>query len=161
MPTNKEITLAKYAGFCYGVKRAVDTVKKLKLENPDKEICILGELIHNSQVIEDLSSCGIDTIEDLPEQGEGICVVRTHGQSPETFEKIESQLWDLTRIIDRFYYLPIEFNLIDDGVRNMSEDLRQGVDKVIREQLFKFGRTIELTGTLQDRLGRLNRTLWE
>lgn len=78
-----------------------------------------------------------------------------------TFEKVENQLWDLTRIIDRFYYLPIEFNLIDDGVRNMSEDLRQGVDTVIREQLFKFGRTVELTGTLQRRLGRLNRTLWE
>ena len=78
-----------------------------------------------------------------------------------TFERVENQLWDLTRVIDRFYYLPIEFNLVDDGVRNMSEDLRQGVDKVIREQLFKYGRTVELTGTLQQRLDRLNRTLWE
>lgn len=80
--------------------------------------------------------------------------------SYKTFEKVENQLWDLTRIIDRFYYLPIEFNLIDDGVRNLDEDLRQGVDKVIREQLLKFGRTVELTGTLQTRLFRLNRTLW-
>lgn len=95
----KEITLAKYAGFCYGVKRAVDTVKKLKEENPQKNIYILGELIHNSQVIEDLNSCGIKTLENLPQSGSGICVIRTHGQSPQTFKNIEQagfEPFDLT-----------------------------------------------------------------
>ena len=39
----KKIKLAKYAGFCYGVKRAVETAKKLKEENPDKKsICSWG-----------------------------------------------------------------------------------------------------------------------
>lgn len=47
----KNIKLAVHAGFCYGVKRAVETTKKLKHQNPDKEIYVLGELIHNSQVI--------------------------------------------------------------------------------------------------------------
>lgn len=99
MPTTKEITLAKYAGFCYGVKRAVDTVKKLKSENPDKNVCILGELIHNSQVIEDLNCCGINTISQLPKQGCGYCVIRTHGECPETFKKLEQsgfEPYDLT-----------------------------------------------------------------
>ena len=39
---SQNIQLAKYAGFCYGVKRAVETAKKLKIENPDKNIYVLG-----------------------------------------------------------------------------------------------------------------------
>lgn len=88
MPKEKKITLAKYAGFCYGVKRAVESVRCLKAENPEKNICVLGELIHNSQVIEELAAEGIKTINELPAKGEGICVVRTHGESSETFTNI-------------------------------------------------------------------------
>ena len=99
MPDKKKITLAKYAGFCYGVKRAVEAVKKIKEQNPSKRVCVLGELIHNTQVIDELNSFGIETIESLPSKGEGICVVRTHGQSPQVFEQIQScgyEPYDLT-----------------------------------------------------------------
>ncbi len=95
----KEIKLAKFAGFCYGVKRAVETVKKLKAENPERNICVLGELIHNSHVIEELNSLGIKTLAELPERGNGICVVRSHGESPDVFEQIEKvgfEVFDLT-----------------------------------------------------------------
>lgn len=85
----KEIKLAKFAGFCYGVKRAVETVKNLKSENPTRNVCVLGELIHNSQVIDELGSLGIETLSELPVKGDGICVVRSHGESPEVFDKIE------------------------------------------------------------------------
>ena len=97
---NKEITLAKYAGFCYGVKRAVEAVKKLKLENPDKNVYVLGELIHNSQVIGELQSSGINTVDEIPQNKEnGICVIRTHGQTPQVFKAIEDaglMIYDLT-----------------------------------------------------------------
>ena len=95
----KEIKLAKFAGFCYGVKRAVETVKKLKTENPERNICVLGELIHNSQVIEELNALGIQSLKELPQKGNGICVVRSHGESPEVFKKIEKagfEVYDLT-----------------------------------------------------------------
>lgn len=95
----KEIKLAKFAGFCYGVKRAVETVKKLKAENPDKNICVLGELIHNTQVIEELKALGIESLNQIPQKGNGICVVRSHGESPEVFKKIEDagfEVYDLT-----------------------------------------------------------------
>lgn len=91
----KNIILASNAGFCYGVKRAVETTKKLKAENPDKEICVLGELIHNSQVIKELSDLGIKTIENLPSHGEGFCVVRSHGASFEVFEEIKNKGYEL------------------------------------------------------------------
>ena len=85
----KDIKLAKYAGFCYGVKRAVETVKKLKSENPDKNVFVLGELIHNAHVIKELEKLGIKTLTEIPEKGEGICVIRSHGESPEVIEKIK------------------------------------------------------------------------
>ncbi len=90
MPEIKnDIELAKFAGFCYGVKRAVETVKKLKYENPDKNIFVLGELIHNTQVINELESLGIKTLYEIPQKGEGICVIRSHGESPEVIEQIK------------------------------------------------------------------------
>ena len=97
--SNQNIKLAKFAGFCYGVKRAVETAKKLKQENPDKNVYILGELIHNTDVINELESLGIKTIYEVPEQGEGICIIRSHGEPPEVFEKIKNagfELVDLT-----------------------------------------------------------------
>ena len=96
---SQNIKLAKFAGFCYGVKRAVETAKKLKLDNPGKKICILGELIHNTDVINELEDLGIETIYTIPEHGEGICIVRSHGESPEVFEKLKSvgfEVVDLT-----------------------------------------------------------------
>lgn len=95
----KDIKLAKFAGFCYGVKRAVETAKKLKAENPDKNVFVLGELIHNTDVINELETLGIKTITDVPEHGDGICVVRSHGESPEIINKIQNAgfiLVDLT-----------------------------------------------------------------
>ena len=86
----KEIKLAKYAGFCYGVKRAVETAKKLKAENPEQNVSVLGELIHNTDVIKELEALGIKTITEIPEKGEGICVVRSHGESPEVIERIKN-----------------------------------------------------------------------
>ena len=85
----KEIKLAKYAGFCYGVKRAVETVKKLKAENSDKNVFVLGELIHNTHVIHELEKLGIKTLTEIPELGDGICVIRSHGESPQVIEKIK------------------------------------------------------------------------
>ena len=86
---SQNIQLAKFAGFCYGVKRAVETAVKLKKENPNKNIYVLGELIHNMDVINELDSLGIKTIYEIPEKGDGICIVRSHGESPEVFKKLE------------------------------------------------------------------------
>ena len=95
----KNIKLAKFAGFCYGVKRAVETVKKLKTENPNKNIFVLGELIHNAHVIAQLENLGIVTLTEIPEKAEGICVIRSHGESPKVIEKIKNaglEIVDLT-----------------------------------------------------------------
>ena len=91
----KNIKLAKHAGFCYGVKRAVETTKKLKLENKDKEIFVLGELIHNSHVINELSNLGIHTVDKLTDSDTGVCIIRSHGASPDVFEDAKNKGYEI------------------------------------------------------------------
>lgn len=92
---SKTIKLAKNAGFCYGVKRAVETTVKLKKENPNKKISVLGELIHNSHVISELENSGIITLDKLPDKGEGICIIRSHGESADVFKQVQEKGYEL------------------------------------------------------------------
>ncbi len=80
--------MAQCAGFCYGVKRAVETTKKIKTENASENVWILGELIHNAQVIKELDDLGIKTVDELPENQSGICIVRSHGMAPQKIKEI-------------------------------------------------------------------------
>ena len=90
------INVAKTAGFCYGVKRAVDDVYK-EIEN-GKKIATLGPLIQNSQVIEDLASKGVyayDSIEDIP--SDHTVVIRAHGVPKAVYDKMNGREYiDLT-----------------------------------------------------------------
>ncbi len=96
----KFIKAAKSAGFCYGVKKAVDTAKQLKVDNPDRKIYILGALIHNALVTQELEDLGIFTVDQLPESADNaICIIRSHGETPENIERIKQagfEVVDLT-----------------------------------------------------------------
>ena len=83
--------MAQCAGFCYGVKRAVETTKKVKIENASKKVWVLGELIHNSHVIKELQELGIMTVDELPENESGICIVRSHGMAPQKIKEVEEK----------------------------------------------------------------------
>ncbi len=98
-----EITVAKNSGFCPGVKRAVDRVHALIREKDENtEIYILGQLIHNPQIIAELEEKGVRTIgaedrEKILEIFEGttgnkksIMVVRTHGTTREMSDLLQS-----------------------------------------------------------------------
>ena len=88
-----EITVAKSAGFCFGVQRAVDSVYK-ELEENSGKIYTFGPIIHNEQVVEDLNKKGIeviDTVEQLKEIKEGTVVIRSHGVAKEIYNILEQQ----------------------------------------------------------------------
>ena len=93
------VTLAKTAGFCFGVKRATDRVQELRRDPTVRHIYILGALIHNRIYIEELEKQGIHTIgaEDLPriaeesdQVGKTVLVIRTHGIPMEQDEILTS-----------------------------------------------------------------------
>jgi 4-hydroxy-3-methylbut-2-enyl diphosphate reductase len=93
MERNMEITVAKSAGFCFGVQRAVDSVYK-ELEENSGKIYTFGPIIHNEQVVEDLNKKGIeviDTVEQLKEIKEGTVVIRSHGVAKEIYDVLEQQ----------------------------------------------------------------------
>ena len=84
-----KITLAKTAGFCFGVNRAVNMVYEL-LEKGEK-VCTLGPIIHNPQLVSELESRGVRIVDSPEEVGEGeILVIRSHGVALDVMEKAEN-----------------------------------------------------------------------
>ncbi|MBW2600608.1 MAG: 4-hydroxy-3-methylbut-2-enyl diphosphate reductase, partial [Deltaproteobacteria bacterium] len=82
-----KIKLAKTAGFCMGVHRAVDMVLDVANSHPPP-IYTLGSLIHNPQVLEILAQKGISILNDPAEAPPGTVVIRAHGISPQTKEAL-------------------------------------------------------------------------
>ena len=77
-----KVLLAKTAGFCFGVKRAVDTVYQQVEKNKDCKIYTFGPIIHNDEVIKDMQAKGVTVLkgeEDLPKAKNGIVIIRSHG----------------------------------------------------------------------------------
>jgi 4-hydroxy-3-methylbut-2-enyl diphosphate reductase len=83
-----KVISAKNAGFCMGVKRAVDMAVKLAQESAGK-IYTYGPLIHNPQVIDDLKKKGVSIFEKGPMPKKGTIIIRTHGITPDTKERFE------------------------------------------------------------------------
>lgn len=87
---SKQIILAKTAGFCFGVDRAVNLVYELVGEG--KKVCTLGPIIHNSQLVADLESKGVKIIDDISQALQGyIVVVRTHGVEKSVLDELETK----------------------------------------------------------------------
>lgn len=77
-----EIKLAKSAGFCFGVKRAVETVYEQIREQKEQKIYTYGPIIHNDEVIRDLKEkgvCVLETEEELGKVKDGVVIIRSHG----------------------------------------------------------------------------------
>ncbi len=85
-----KIELAKTAGFCFGVDRAVSTLYKMVEEK--KKVCTLGPIIHNPSVIGDLQKKSVEIIEHPDEAPEGTTVViRTHGVEKNVLDELKKR----------------------------------------------------------------------
>ena len=90
-----KVKVARTAGFCFGVKRAVDKVYQL-IEQGIQPIYTLGPIIHNEEVVSDLAARGVQVIEekDLDTLSEGTVVIRSHGVGMEVYHKLEANHLD-------------------------------------------------------------------
>lgn len=85
-----QIRLAKTAGFCFGVDRAVNLV--YELVEKGERVCTLGPIIHNQQLVDDLSKKGVRTIHSPSEcAADYKIVVRTHGVEKSVVDDIENR----------------------------------------------------------------------
>ena len=87
-----EVIVAKSAGFCFGVKKAVETVYNL-YEEEDGPIYTYGPIIHNEKVVDDLTSKGVGIINNLEEAKSceiGTVVIRSHGVTKEEYDGLKN-----------------------------------------------------------------------
>ncbi len=85
-----KISVAKNAGFCFGVKQAISLARKM-LEEGNK-ICIMGNIINNPGIVLELESKGARTVSSLSEvSADEILIIRTHGVKKEILEEAESR----------------------------------------------------------------------
>ena len=84
------VRVAKSAGFCFGVSRAVELVEKAAQEG--KRVATLGPIIHNRHVVDKFEAMGVRVI-DVPEDAEAgeTVIIRSHGVSREVYERLERQ----------------------------------------------------------------------
>ncbi len=87
-----EVIVAKTAGFCFGVRRAMELVSE-QIEKGEKPIYTLGPIIHNEEVVRDLERRGVRAVteEELRTIREGTVVIRSHGVGPGVYELLERQ----------------------------------------------------------------------
>ncbi|MGN1299432.1 MAG: 4-hydroxy-3-methylbut-2-enyl diphosphate reductase [Candidatus Scatovivens sp.] len=96
-----EMIIGKTAGFCFGVKNAVEKTTE-QLINNNKEIYCLGELVHNRQVVEKLEKLGlkvVSLIDEIPNPKGKTVITRAHGITKDIYKKIKQldiNLIDLT-----------------------------------------------------------------
>ncbi|MFO7294461.1 MAG: bifunctional 4-hydroxy-3-methylbut-2-enyl diphosphate reductase/30S ribosomal protein S1 [Clostridia bacterium] len=83
------IIVAKNAGFCFGVRRAVEAVYE-QLKRADK-VYTYGPIIHNPQVVEALKAKGAIIVEDLDQIEEGTIVIRSHGVPPQVYRLMKDK----------------------------------------------------------------------
>ena len=90
-----KVKVARTAGFCFGVKRAVDKVYQL-IEQGIQPIYTLGPIIHNEEVVSDLAARGVQVIEekDLDTLSGGTVVIRSHGVGREVYNKLKANRLD-------------------------------------------------------------------
>ncbi len=86
-----EVKLAKTAGFCFGVKRAVETVYEQAAQGEKRAIYTYGPIIHNEEVVQDLEKKGVHVInglEELSKLPKGTVIIRSHGVSKQIYEAV-------------------------------------------------------------------------
>ncbi|WP_072525660.1 4-hydroxy-3-methylbut-2-enyl diphosphate reductase [Clostridium sp. Marseille-P3244] len=88
-----QVIRAKTAGFCFGVKRAVDTVYE-QLEKSSSPIYTYGPIIHNEEVVRDMESRGVSVVRteaELDDLTEGTVIIRSHGVEKRIYDKLEEK----------------------------------------------------------------------
>ena len=86
-----KISVAKNAGLCFGVKKAIQIAEEVASNN-EKPTYVYGQLVHNEKVIEDLKNKGIifaENIEEIPQ--EAVTVLRAHGEPGTTYEQLKKK----------------------------------------------------------------------
>ena len=87
-----EIMVAKHAGFCFGVKKAIEIAERTASKNKGRKTYVYGQLVHNERVIDELQNKGIifaESIDEIP--NDAVTVLRAHGEPGTTYQKLQEK----------------------------------------------------------------------
>ena len=104
------LEIAAHAGFCMGVKRAVQAA--MQVAQSGEKACTLGELIHNPQVVSELAAQGVAPVHEIAEAKGYKVLIRSHGVAPDTLEALKQNgctVQDLTcPFVDKLHRIVAE-----------------------------------------------------
>lgn len=171
-----EIIIAKNAGFCFGVRRAVDIAEKA-LRNGEKVYC-LGSLIHNRQVVEKLEKKGLVIVENIADIPSGVkFIVRSHGIAPELVEKIRAtggEILDATcpfvrraqMVAKKFYETDFEVIICGDpdhaeviGINGWANNSAKIIHHAEKAKELKYAKTIGVLSQTTQKIELLKETV--
>ena len=79
-----KVEILKPKGYCAGVNSAIELAKQVRLDNPNKDVYVLGMLVHNNFVVRELEQCGIRSVNDINDVPNGsVLIFSAHGHKEE------------------------------------------------------------------------------
>lgn len=84
-----KVLVAEKCGFCPGVRNAINLARRTLETEP--EVSSLGHIIHNEDVVKQLSEAGLETVDSIDAIDAGTVLIRSHGATQEEFDKIEAK----------------------------------------------------------------------
>ncbi|MCP4727575.1 MAG: 4-hydroxy-3-methylbut-2-enyl diphosphate reductase [bacterium] len=109
-----KINVAKYSGFCFGVKRAVNMA--LEESRKSDNVIMLGDIVHNEHVVKKIDDAGVKVKNDLATDDPGTLLLRAHGAVPEVYKEASEMNY---KVVDATCPLVLEIHEI---VRRMAEE---------------------------------------
>ena len=151
-----KILLAKTAGFCFGVNRAVNMVYSLIDEG--KKVCTLGPIIHNSQMVAELEEKGVRTVKKVDEASDNeVLVIRSHGVPACVYESLSERgitVADATcPFVAKIHKIVSEYDDENDVILvagDASHEEVKGIVGHIKVPYFVFGNENELKNILEN-----------
>ncbi len=151
-----KITLAKTAGFCFGVNRAVDIVEKLA--DSGEKVCTLGPIIHNAQLVKQLEDKGVRIINTPNEaMSDEVLVIRSHGVTAaveEDCEKFAKRVENATcPFVSKIHKIVNERSLMGDIILIAGDEKHKEVEGIrghVKGESYVFGDEAELEKILKN-----------
>ena len=150
-----KILLAKTAGFCFGVNRAVNMVYSLIDEG--KKVCTLGPIIHNTQLVSELEEKGVRTLKSADEaKNDEVLVIRSHGVAKNVYDSLNERAIEIADatcpFVSKIHKIVSEYDGEDTVVLvagDASHEEVKGIVGHIKVPFFVFANKEELSQILE------------
>ncbi|AQT67676.1 4-hydroxy-3-methylbut-2-enyl diphosphate reductase [Anaerohalosphaera lusitana] len=86
-----KVKVAEKCGFCPGVRNAINLARKTLAENSGGKVYCLGQIIHNNDIVDELSEAGLETVDSIDEIEGGTVLIRSHGATLAEIEELEKK----------------------------------------------------------------------